>query len=99
MTLSNIVGPRISGVLALFPGVFTSLILILMPRIGGKATAALLANGQWGLIGFGVCDHRVAFCRAAARPRSSLEPRARDLHGVESRSVGVRAVPTANRQA
>ncbi len=54
VTLSNIVGPRISGVLALFPGVFTSLILILMPRIGGKATAALLANGQWGLIGFGV---------------------------------------------
>jgi hypothetical protein len=54
VTLSNIVGPRISGVLALFPGVFTSLILILMPRIGGKATAALLANGQWGLIGFGI---------------------------------------------
>jgi hypothetical protein len=54
VTLSNVVGPRISGVLALFPGVFTSLILILMPRIGGKATAALLANGQWGLIGFGL---------------------------------------------
>ena len=53
VTLSNVVGPRVSGVLALFPAVFTSLILILMPRIGGPATAAVLANGQWGLIGFG----------------------------------------------
>ena len=54
VTLSNIVGPRVSGVIALFPAVFTSLILILMPRIGGRATAAVLANGQWGLIGFGI---------------------------------------------
>ena len=54
VTMSNIVGPRVSGVIALFPAVFTSLILILTPRIGGKATAAVLANGQWGLIGFGV---------------------------------------------
>lgn len=54
VTLSGIVGPRVSGVIALFPAVFTSLILILMPRIGGKATAAVLANGQWGLIGFGM---------------------------------------------
>jgi hypothetical protein len=53
VTLSNIVGPRVSGAIALFPVVFTSLILILQPRIGGPATAAVLANGQWGLIGFG----------------------------------------------
>jgi hypothetical protein len=53
VTLSNIVGPRVSGAIALFPVVFSSLILILMPRIGGRATAAVLANGQWGLIGFG----------------------------------------------
>ena len=54
VTLSNVVGPRISGVIALFPAVFSSLILILTPRIGGPATAAVLANGQWGLIGFGL---------------------------------------------
>jgi len=54
VTLSGIVGPRISGVIALFPAAYTSLILILTPRIGGTATAALLANGQWGLIGFGL---------------------------------------------
>jgi hypothetical protein len=53
VTMSNILGPRISGVIALFPAAYTSLILILTPRIGGSATAALLANGQWGLIGFG----------------------------------------------
>ena len=53
VTLSNVVGPRVSGTIALFPVVFTSLILILQPRIGGPATAAVLANGQWGLIGFG----------------------------------------------
>jgi len=52
VTLSNIVGPTVSGTIALFPAVFGSLILVLQPRIGGKATAALLANGQWGLIGF-----------------------------------------------
>ena len=54
VTSSNTVGPRVSGVIALFPAVFTSLILILTPRIGGRATAAVLANGQWGLIGFGL---------------------------------------------
>jgi hypothetical protein len=53
VTLSNTVGPRVSGAIALFPVVFSSLILILQPRIGGPATAAVLANGQWGLIGFG----------------------------------------------
>ena len=54
VTLSNVVGPKISGVIALFPAVFMSLILILTPRIGGAATGAVLANGQWGLIGFGL---------------------------------------------
>jgi hypothetical protein len=71
VTLSNIVGPKVSGVIALFPAVFTSLILILTPRLGGAATAAVLANGQWGLIGFGlaiVVLHMAAqpFGRAAA---------------------------------
>ena len=54
VTLSDIVGPRVSGVMTLFPIVFSSLVLILGPRIGGPATAAVLANGQRGLIGFGL---------------------------------------------
>ncbi len=53
VTLSGWVGPAISGVIALFPVVFTSMMLILHPRIGGPATAAVIANGAWGLMGLG----------------------------------------------
>jgi hypothetical protein len=54
VALSGWVGPSISGMLALFPVVFTSLMLILHPRIGGGPTAAVIANGAWGLMGFGI---------------------------------------------
>jgi hypothetical protein len=54
VTLSGRVGPSASGILALFPAVFSSMILILHPRIGGKATAAVIANSAWGLMGFGL---------------------------------------------
>ena len=54
VTASGWVGPRISGIIALFPIVFTSMMLILHPRIGGPATAAVIANGAWGLMGFGI---------------------------------------------
>jgi hypothetical protein len=53
-TLSGWVGPSNSGILALFPMVFTSMMLILHPRIGGPATAAVVANSGWGMIGFGL---------------------------------------------
>jgi hypothetical protein len=53
VTLSGWVGPAISGVIALFPVVFSSMMLILHPRIGGPATAAVVANGGCGLLGFG----------------------------------------------
>jgi hypothetical protein len=54
VTLSGWVGPSLSGTIALFPVVFTSMMLILQPRIGGPATAAVLANSGWGLIGLGI---------------------------------------------
>jgi len=54
VTLSGWVGPTISGMIALFPVVFTSMMLILHPRIGGPATAAVIANSGWGLLGLGV---------------------------------------------
>jgi hypothetical protein len=54
VTLSGWVGPEISGMLAIFPIVFSSMMLILHPRIGGPATAAVVANAGWGLLGFGV---------------------------------------------
>jgi hypothetical protein len=54
VTSSGWVGPRVSGMMALFPAVFTSMMLILHPRIGGPPTAAVIANGAWGLMGFGL---------------------------------------------
>jgi hypothetical protein len=54
VTLSGWVGPTISGMIALFPVVFTSMMLILHPRIGGPPTAAVLANSGWGLMGLGI---------------------------------------------
>jgi len=54
VTLSRWVGPAVSGMIALFPIVFTSMMLILHPRIGGPATAAVLANSGWGLMGLGI---------------------------------------------
>lgn len=49
---SRYVGPAVTGTLAVFPIVLSSLILIFQPRIGGRATAALIANTMPGLVGF-----------------------------------------------
>jgi hypothetical protein len=54
VTLSGWVGPKVSGIIALFPVVFTSMMLILHPRIGGPPTAAVIANSGWGLMGLGI---------------------------------------------
>src|SRR6185312_11685216 len=54
VVLSGWVGPRLSGIIALFPVVFSSMMLILQPRIGGPATAAVVANSGWGLMGLGI---------------------------------------------
>jgi hypothetical protein len=53
VTLSGWVGPNVSGMLALFPLVFSSMMLILHPRIGGPPTAAVIAHSGLGMIGFG----------------------------------------------
>jgi len=52
-TLSARVGPAWSGVLAGVPIVLSSLIVILQPRIGGPASAAVIANAAIGFLGFG----------------------------------------------
>jgi hypothetical protein len=62
---SHSFGPSVTGVLATYPVVFTSLILILQPRCGGPFTAAMLVNGLKGLLGFGVA--LVVLHLAAAR--------------------------------
>ncbi len=54
ITLSFRIGPAASGSLAVFPIVLTSIIMILHRRVGGPATAAVIANAVIGLAGFGV---------------------------------------------
>lgn len=53
-TLSWTLGPYNSGMLVAFPIVLTSVIVILQPRIGGRQTSAMIANGLIGLIGLGL---------------------------------------------
>ena len=55
VAVSGHVGPIVTGLLAVFPIVMTSLMLIFQPRVGGPATAALIANTMWGLVGFAAC--------------------------------------------
>ena len=54
VTTSGWVGPRSPASWRCFRSCFTSLMLVLHPRIGGKPTAAVIANGAWGLMGFGL---------------------------------------------
>jgi len=54
LALSTRVGPTTTGILATAPIVMTSMALILQPRVGGKVSAAVIANGLTGLVGFGV---------------------------------------------
>lgn len=52
VTLSFRIGPTASGVLAVFPIIYTSIMLLLHRSVGGPATAAVLANAVFGLGGF-----------------------------------------------
>jgi hypothetical protein len=53
--LSDRLGPTVTGILAVFPIVVTSLMCILHLRIGGPATAAVIAHTISGLVGFSLC--------------------------------------------
>lgn len=53
--LSDSLGPTMTGILAVFPIVLASLTLILHPRVGGPATASVLAHTISGLVGFSLC--------------------------------------------
>jgi hypothetical protein len=54
VTLSYHIGPTASGNLAVFPIVLTSIMLILHRRVGGPATAAVMAHAVTGLGGFAI---------------------------------------------
>jgi hypothetical protein len=50
---SRVFGPSVTGLLATYPVVFTSLIVILQPRGGGAFVSAVLVTGLKGMLGFG----------------------------------------------
>jgi hypothetical protein len=50
-TASHWIGSFASGVFAVFPIVMGSFVVIMQPRAGGKAAAALLAHAQPALVG------------------------------------------------
>jgi hypothetical protein len=50
--LSDRIGADSSGILAVFPIVLISVMFIMHRRVGGPATAAVLANAILGLVGF-----------------------------------------------
>jgi hypothetical protein len=54
LLISNVVDPAATGFVAVFPISTASTMLILQPRIGGPASAAVIANGLFGLAGIGV---------------------------------------------
>jgi len=68
VTLSFRIGPTASGNLAVFPIVLTSIMIILHHRVGGPATAAVLANAVIGLAGFGIA---VTVLNLSAEPLGS----------------------------
>jgi len=51
---STRIGPLLTGVFALLPVAMSSIVVILHPRIGGPATASVLANAQAPLLGLGL---------------------------------------------
>lgn len=57
LLLNTVLGPIVTGALAAFPIVFTSMMLILHHRYGGPACAAVMANGITGLMGFGAAAY------------------------------------------
>ena len=52
ITAGRLVGPAAAGIVALLPVVLTSLVLVMHPRVGGRTTAAVLANSIPGMVGF-----------------------------------------------
>lgn len=52
VTLSFHIGPAGSGILAIFPIILISVIIILHHRVGGRPSAAVMANAVLGLVGF-----------------------------------------------
>ena len=62
VTLSFHIGPGGSGLLAIVPIVYTSIMVILQRRVGIRAAGAVIANGFVGLAGFGAAMLTLQVC-------------------------------------
>lgn len=54
VTVSTALGPAATGIAAVFPVSLISLIVILLPRLGGPATARVATNALPPMLGFGI---------------------------------------------
>jgi hypothetical protein len=54
LVFSHLGGAGWAGMIAVYPISTTSTMLLLHTRIGGRASAAVIANGLWGLFGVGI---------------------------------------------
>jgi hypothetical protein len=54
VAVSAVVGPAATGIAAVFPVSLISLIVILLPRLGGPATASVATNALPPMLGFGL---------------------------------------------
>ncbi len=52
VTLGNVIGPEATGILSVYPVTLTSLLVLVMPRLGGQTTAALMAGIVRSMVGF-----------------------------------------------
>lgn len=52
VTVSDWIGPSLTGAVALFPMTFTSVGLLIHTRLGGAANAAAMASALVAMIGF-----------------------------------------------
>ena len=97
VSTSSWVGPRISGIIALFPIVFTSLMLILHPAHRRQADRGRDRQQRLGPDGIWPCDRGHACRRAAVRLGHRPQPGARDLHRLEPGAVVERPAQGAAR--
>jgi uncharacterized membrane protein (GlpM family) len=54
VTGSRALGPELTGMAAVFPVAFTSFSLLVLPRLGGEAAAAIMASALRAMPGFGL---------------------------------------------
>ena len=95
VTFSFRIGAGGSGILAVFPIVLISIMFILHRRVGGRPTAAVLANAILGLVGFAFACSALHFAAEALGSAWGLAIHARRVDRLEP--VGVRRPPASRR--